>query len=566
MQKNIQLSIPEPCHENWEAMTPEAQGRFCQSCAKTVVDFTQMTDTEVFNFFKDKAGQQVCGRLATDQLMSPIHAVKEVHGRKWFWRYAAAFLLFMSRSEARAQGKVAVVKAPVVRDPKVIKGEVAPVTDLMTVKGVVRNAGGEPVGFASVRAKGATTAVAADEDGVYSLKVKKGTVLEVSAVGYAVKDVVVVTAMTDVTLEGAITIGEAVVVMTGAIAISGEPVAAYDVTKHVVELLVVDEHGQAIPEADVRVLRQSAKKEKFYRSNPEGRVKLHRIREDDSYMVTVSAEGYGQGTLSIAGNTLRAKSEIRKLVLHKNALPDSIKFPVLLGWVNTLDVASPAATPQKGTEGASVTAAGMVVDAATGLPLEGVSIQRKDNPGGVQTDATGHYRLSMSKMLNGVVVEISSVGYHPVERILLPGEANPVIELKPMLKLIDTVLVRAEPALTSFQGRLGGIFITGSEIKQNKTRVLLDKLICRNVIKAYPNPVQRNAPVHLDMQNVLTGGYTIRLFSNAGQLVQEDRMIVPAQKFVYAFQFRAGLTAGEYLLVVINPQQKNIHQSKIVVM
>lgn len=35
MQK-LQLSISEPCHENWHNMTPTEQGRFCNACAKEV--------------------------------------------------------------------------------------------------------------------------------------------------------------------------------------------------------------------------------------------------------------------------------------------------------------------------------------------------------------------------------------------------------------------------------------------------------------------------------------------------------------------------------------------------
>jgi hypothetical protein len=40
MAKKFQLQIPEPCHEDWNKMTPVHKGRFCDSCEKAVVDFT----------------------------------------------------------------------------------------------------------------------------------------------------------------------------------------------------------------------------------------------------------------------------------------------------------------------------------------------------------------------------------------------------------------------------------------------------------------------------------------------------------------------------------------------
>ena len=64
----MNLHIPQPCPENWENMTPNQQGHFCQVCSKTVVDFTQMTDDEVLNYFAQHQGQKVCGKLRKSQL------------------------------------------------------------------------------------------------------------------------------------------------------------------------------------------------------------------------------------------------------------------------------------------------------------------------------------------------------------------------------------------------------------------------------------------------------------------------------------------------------------------
>ena len=47
--KNI--SIPQPCSQSWQQMTPVEQGRHCESCCKTVVDFTPMSNDEIKDFW-----------------------------------------------------------------------------------------------------------------------------------------------------------------------------------------------------------------------------------------------------------------------------------------------------------------------------------------------------------------------------------------------------------------------------------------------------------------------------------------------------------------------------------
>lgn len=48
-------------------MSPEEKGRFCQHCQKTVVDFSNMTDRELVNYFSTASGR-VCGRFMPEQL------------------------------------------------------------------------------------------------------------------------------------------------------------------------------------------------------------------------------------------------------------------------------------------------------------------------------------------------------------------------------------------------------------------------------------------------------------------------------------------------------------------
>lgn len=66
MKHKLHITIPQPCHESWEAMDATKQGAFCQSCRKEVVDFSMMTDHEVIEYLsKSKLS---CGRFRRDQV------------------------------------------------------------------------------------------------------------------------------------------------------------------------------------------------------------------------------------------------------------------------------------------------------------------------------------------------------------------------------------------------------------------------------------------------------------------------------------------------------------------
>lgn len=62
------ITIVNPCSENWDSMSVDTVGRFCQSCQKSVIDFSSKSDDEIKTFLKDKQGEKLCGRFYVHQV------------------------------------------------------------------------------------------------------------------------------------------------------------------------------------------------------------------------------------------------------------------------------------------------------------------------------------------------------------------------------------------------------------------------------------------------------------------------------------------------------------------
>lgn len=61
------IGINSPCSENWNEMTANKKGAFCQKCASQVHDFTKKTSAEIKETLRELIGQSVCGRMTQKQ-------------------------------------------------------------------------------------------------------------------------------------------------------------------------------------------------------------------------------------------------------------------------------------------------------------------------------------------------------------------------------------------------------------------------------------------------------------------------------------------------------------------
>lgn len=223
MKEKLYITIPEPCHEDWNKMNPVEQGKFCGSCQKNVVDFSSSSDDEIFNFFKNYDGT-TCGRFDNEQLERPIE-VFELKPASSFLKYAASLLLpaLMMGTKTNAQqketrGKVVIAggvskrltKDDLIQKPFVNKGDTfkikqiksLPVEQLLrgTIGGVmvikqnskikfkgrvVDAEDGSPIIGVSILIKGFSKGTVSNENGEFELLIESwNTTLEFTSVGF----------------------------------------------------------------------------------------------------------------------------------------------------------------------------------------------------------------------------------------------------------------------------------------------------------------------------------------------------------------------------------------------
>lgn len=202
MKKEIYLHIPTPCHEDWNKMTPVEKGRFCESCAKRVIDFTTMADREILHHLANSS--RLCGRFNRDQLERALTQPKEQKKKVWWMTMLMPALLLFEKSDA--QRKISVKPEIVSRDTvtnvisEKLRGAVscyfvaAKFSGKLIITGKVSDNENRAVFGAMVMIKNSHEGTVTDTSGNFKLEIDKaqitkpGTVV-FSAIGYETKEV-----------------------------------------------------------------------------------------------------------------------------------------------------------------------------------------------------------------------------------------------------------------------------------------------------------------------------------------------------------------------------------------
>jgi len=179
MKKPIRLSVPEPCHEKWAAMTPAEKGRYCAACQRNVRDFTLSSDGEILRVLKTE--DKICGRFHNSQLDRNLIAPKD---KKSFFTTAGIAatlaLLTIGNSKIYAQTPVNTEQHELKTD------DIKPLIkeSLKKITGTITDEYDMPVPGVNVKIAGSgKPAVQTDFDGAYTIEASDRDKLEFTYIG-----------------------------------------------------------------------------------------------------------------------------------------------------------------------------------------------------------------------------------------------------------------------------------------------------------------------------------------------------------------------------------------------
>jgi hypothetical protein len=215
MKNELNLSISEPCHENFKNFQKTEKGGFCATCTKEVIDFTQMTSEDISNYFKNKMTADTCGRFTKSQLNTTIQPKKKTKFFNFLSGITVVCLsLFSFKTEAQNTTNSSM-------DNDNTKNEDVSKENLISVKGTVLSSDdGLPLPGANVILEGSAIGTQTNFDGYFEFpqKLKKGDVLIFSYVGLDTKKITI-TEKSNLNIELEVNMDSCEIVLMGKVAV-----------------------------------------------------------------------------------------------------------------------------------------------------------------------------------------------------------------------------------------------------------------------------------------------------------------------------------------------------------
>lgn len=191
MTKKINISINKPCNQNFENFKSTDKGGYCNSCKKEVLDFRNLTDNEIVDFFS-KNQNQTCGVFLEKQLKnySESYLGSNYNGKKAFFRslLGVSVLSLFTYNEGFSQTSEKDTISYEIKNIETKNSKQSKIEQEIT-KGFVFDELG-PLAGASVTVKNTNLSTSTDFDGnfMFSKKLNVGDIIIVSYIGFKTKE------------------------------------------------------------------------------------------------------------------------------------------------------------------------------------------------------------------------------------------------------------------------------------------------------------------------------------------------------------------------------------------
>ena len=188
MNPKFNLNVAKPCSETFDSFTPTKQGGFCSACQKEVIDFTQMNEREILEFFKNKQGN-TCGRFLEPQLK----IYEEFIPKKRIWNLnmfgvgliSFSLISLLSNQSSYAQFPKTSATFQEVKEQSTLKNTSGNNLEI-TISGTVVDEDNYPIPGVSVVLKNTTFGNITDANGKFTFQkpLKEGDILVFTFIGY----------------------------------------------------------------------------------------------------------------------------------------------------------------------------------------------------------------------------------------------------------------------------------------------------------------------------------------------------------------------------------------------
>jgi hypothetical protein len=175
----LNFHILTPCTQNWNSFPQNATGGFCSQCSKTVIDFTRLSDKELYRALAQQNPGKIFGRFTQSQLNRDILFPNNQQSLKLNKIIAGLLLLGTTQTvianESQAQANA--TKIPI--EIKAENGRVAPQnspqklsTDTTKfLEGKILDEVLNPIAYASATLKDKKTGVTTNSKGQFKILV-----------------------------------------------------------------------------------------------------------------------------------------------------------------------------------------------------------------------------------------------------------------------------------------------------------------------------------------------------------------------------------------------------------